>query len=320
MKTIKRILFVLLTATLLCASAVIPASALQAGDTLDLTGIGTDSLKYFSFYYTKTDKGQDPISTMKPLTRVKFGARNGSWPFNMNHKLYAYEDPSWPTDKMQGGSWTNLQYVYFVKNDPSMLFVYTKFDKDTNTNYRSVVAFTAPAEGNYTLSFDGSVSWSADSVEMETYVNGVKTGDLYVFTTQIGEMVSEGVTKAYSITCDLKQGQQICLVFHNNARSENRANLQNLKVKVNSCKAPVTEEPTTETPTTQPPVTTPETSTTEKANTSENVTTENKVTTSAIEDNAGEENDLDVVVSFLCGLALGLVIGGVVLVITKKKK
>lgn len=319
MKAFKKIALALLAVTLLLSCAVIPASALKAGDILNLTGIGTNDLKYFSFYYTHADENGDPLAEMIPLTRVKQGVQNGSWPFNMDHKLYAYEDPNWPKDTFKSGSWTNRQYIYFVKGDPTMFFAYARYHHDEGRHYRSIIAFTAPADGNYTLSFDGSVSWSPDSVEMDAYVNGVKTGSTYVFDTVVGENISEGVTKAFSITCDLKEGQKLCLVFFNNAQSENRANVQNLKVKVNSCKPPVTEEPTTEAPTTQPPITTPETSTTEKVNTPESSNTD-KTTDSDIKESVEDNNDFDAIISFVCGLALGLVIGGVVLVITKKKK
>lgn len=236
MKTLRNLILVLLSAVILLAFAVIPASAgtstssVQAGDILDLTGIGTDELEFFSFYYSNAADGQNPTEDMKPLTRVKKGVSNGSWPFNVDNKLYAYEDEGWTPDTDN----TRTQLVYFPKDDPSKLFVCPRNLADEGKHFRSIIAFTAPSTGNYTLSFDGSVSWSPDSMDMNVYVNGTKTGNSFVFSAVVNDPANASHAP-YSITFDLNEGEKICLVFSNIAASINRANIMNLQVEVNSC-------------------------------------------------------------------------------------
>jgi hypothetical protein len=101
--------------------------------------------------------------------------------------------------------------------------------------YRPVVKFTAPEAGNYTITFDGSVSWSPNEMTVDAWLNGAKVeGSNYIFSTTQGEgkIGAEGSTKEYKLTLDLKKGEQLCLVFEY-PESENRGNIENLTATFN---------------------------------------------------------------------------------------
>ena len=218
-----------------------------------LAGIGTDSLKHWSFHYTTAAKGTNPTVNTLPLSKParKGDVGNGCWPFNFAFKLQAYDNPGWAKGEEKNIVWFS---------DAQYLFVYP-MNRD-GVYYRPVVKFTAPKAGNYTITFDGSVSWSPNEMTMDAYLNGtVIDGSGYVFSTTQGEgkIGAEGSTKEYKLTLDLKRGDEVCLVFEYS--TENRGNIENLTATLNYLAAGETPDSPEDT-TTTPPTTTPPTTTT----------------------------------------------------------
>ena len=243
MKKTFKLIITLMALTLVVGSLLTSVSAANAGDVFTLEGIGTDALQHWSFYYTTAAADvADPTDSMIALTKVsRQGSQigNGTWPFNVDFKTKAYDDPAWelgvpgvpiaPNKNIMDETYA----LVFFTTDAKYLFVYpmNKTVNETETYYRPIVAFTAPESGKYTISFDGSVSWSPDEMTMDAYVNGNKVaGSSYVFsaTQSEGQIGVEGSTKAYSLEVTLKKNEQLCLVFEYSV-SENRGTLENLK-------------------------------------------------------------------------------------------
>ena len=182
-----------------------------------LEGIGTDALQYWSFYYTTAPAGtEDPTDGMRPLSKPgRAVVGNDCWPFtSFKNSLITYDDPNWEEGEVQDlVFFYNAQYLFLLPNN-------------TTAHTSPIVAFTAPENGRYTITFDGSVSWSAGDTFVNAYVNGeIVENSYYLFDTTQGT-VGQG-KKAYSLEVNLRAGEQLCLVFERPSSSI-RCNIENL--------------------------------------------------------------------------------------------
>lgn len=211
-----------------CLAVVGNAATIKPGKTYFGSLMGEKGAG-FKFYYSTTPKTESPLKDRVALNMLISNKDPWPWPEGMNY--YA--------EKADG---TNAVVGIAVDANRIALTTYIKDDAIR----RPMIAFTAPADGDYSFSMSARLLWSPTEIGIEVWVNGVKT-DKYFVAESGGE---------FKGTVSLKEGQELTFATVNHAwpSAENTLLLENLSVKYEGDPNAPADTSTSDTEPTPPPV------------------------------------------------------------------
>ena len=176
----------------------------------------------FKFYYATTPKNESPLENRVALNMLISNKEPWPWPDGMNF----YAEKADGTNAIVGVAlnMNGITLATYIKNDAIR---------------RPMIAFTAPADGEYTYSMQSvRTLWSPGELGLEVWVGGVKNDSLY--------MIVEGGSN-FTGTVYLNEGEELVFATVNHAwdTAENTVLIQELMVKyLGDPNAPASTEPT----------------------------------------------------------------------------
>lgn len=162
----------------------------------------------FKFYYSTAPKNESPLENRVALDMLITNKEPWPWPEGMNY--YA--------EKADG---TNTIVGVAQNMNGITLEAYIK----DGTIRRPMIAFTAPADGEYTYSMQAvRTLWSPGELGLEVWVGGVKNDSLYIIVESGGEFTG---------TVYLNEGEELVFATVNHAWdvATNTVLIQELTVK-----------------------------------------------------------------------------------------
>lgn len=282
----KTALLSVLCIIMLCGLAVSTSAADIAPGKTYIGSIMGERGAGFKFYYSNTPKTESPLDGRVALNMLIMD--KDPWPWK-DDGMYYYAEKADGTNAIIGIALpaNRIALTTYIKNDAIR---------------RPMIAFTAPADGNYTFSYKARLLWSPTEIGLEIWVGGVKNEDLYYVVTD--------KNTPHTGTVYLEKGQELVIATVNHAwqTAENTALIEDLLIKYNG--DPFADESPKVT-TTPEQTTTPEGTTPEQTTAPDTTESENEKTDDGIDGKT---------IGIIVAAAVAVVVVAAVIVIIKRKK
>ena len=190
-----------------CFALTSSAATTNPGKTY-LGVVAGDRGEGFKFYYSTAPKNESPLENRVALDMLITNKEPWPWPEGMNY----YAEKADGTNAIVGVA-QNMNGITLEAN------------VNADDIRRPMIAFTAPADGEYTYSMQAvRTLWNPGELGMEVWVGGVKNDSLYI-------TVESGGT--FTGTVHLKEGEELVFVTVNHAweTASNTVLIQDLTVK-----------------------------------------------------------------------------------------